>query len=200
MLRSVTGAVDDPDNLVPAKRPITVRDLLTFQAGHGMPDALEAPVVDVLIEQLAEGPPRPQRRPAADEWMSRLAQVPMVHQPGEGWTYNLGYEILGVLLARAGGRSLTEVLTDTILGPTGMDDTGFSTDRTDRMPSYYIRGDRTSSWSTRRTGSGRVRRRSSPAAVGWCRRSTTGTPSAGCCWPADSTTGAGSSRRSRSQR
>ena len=99
VLRSVTGPVDDPSNLEPAKRPITVHDLLTFQAGHGMPDTLDAPVLDVLVEQLAEGPPRPQRRPAPDEWMSRVAQVPMVHQPGEGWTYNLGYEILGVLLA-----------------------------------------------------------------------------------------------------
>ena len=118
-----------------------MHDLLTFQAGHGMPDTLDAPILDVLVEQLSEGPPRPHRRPAPDEWMSRLAKVPMVHQPGEGWTYNLGYEILGILLARAGGGSLTDVLTDTILGPIGMDDTGFSTDRTDRMPSYYIRGE-----------------------------------------------------------
>ena len=106
-----------------------------------MPDSFEAPVVDVLADRLHEGPPRPQRRPAPDEWMSRLAEVPMVHQPGEGWTYNLGYEILGVLLARAGDRSLGDVLADTVLGPTGMDDTGFWTDRTDRLASYYIRGD-----------------------------------------------------------
>jgi len=139
VLRSVAGPVDDPSNLEPAERPITVRDLLTFQGGHGRPDTLDAPVLDVLVEELSEGPPRPQRRPGPDEWMSRVAQVPMVHHPGKGWTYNLGYEILGVLLARAGGGSLADVLTDTILGPTGMDDTGFWTDRTDRMPSYYIR-------------------------------------------------------------
>jgi len=139
VLRSVTGPVDDPANLEPAKRPITVRDLLTFQAGHGMPDTLDAPVLDVLVEQLAEGPPRPQRRPTPDEWMSRLARVPMVHHPGEGWTYNLGYEILGVLLARSAGGSLGDMLADTILGPTGMDDTGFWTDDIDRLPSYYLR-------------------------------------------------------------
>ncbi len=141
VLRSVTGPVDDPGNLEPANRPITVRDLLTFQGGHGRPDTLDAPVLDLLVEELSEGPPRPQRRPAPDEWMSRLEKVPMVHHPGEGWTYNLGYEILGVLLARAWGGSPTEVLRDTILGPTGMDDTGFSTDRTGRMPSYYVRGE-----------------------------------------------------------
>ncbi|WP_322938476.1 serine hydrolase domain-containing protein [Nocardioides bizhenqiangii] len=139
VLRSVTGPVDEPSNLVPAKRPITVRDLLTFQAGHGMPDSFDAPIVSVLSERLGEGPPRPQQRPAPDEWMSRLAGVPMVHHPGEGWTYNLGSEILGVLLARASGRTLGEVLTDTVLGPTGMDDTAFWTDRTDRLASLYLR-------------------------------------------------------------
>ena len=63
----------------------------------------------------------------------------MVHHPGEGWTYNLGYEILGVLLARSAGGSLGDMLADTILGPTGMDDTGFWTDDIDRLPSYYLR-------------------------------------------------------------
>ena len=140
VLRSLAGPVDDPDNLVPAKRPITVRHLLTFQAGHGMPDSFDTPIADVLTEDLAEGPPRPQQHPATAEWMARLARVPMVHHPGEGWTYNLGYEILGVLLARAAGGALADVLADTILGPTGMDDTGFWTDRTDRLPSYYLPG------------------------------------------------------------
>jgi CubicO group peptidase (beta-lactamase class C family) len=139
VLRSVTDSVDDPSNLVPARRPITVRDLLTFQAGHGIPDSLDAPIVEVLVDQLGEGPPRPQRRPAPDEWMSRLARVPMVHHPGDGWTYNTGAEVLGVLLARAGGQPLAEVLADTVLGPTGMADTGFWTDRTDRLASYYLR-------------------------------------------------------------
>lgn len=139
VLRSVTDPVDDPSNLVPARRPITVRDLLTFQAGHGMPDSPDAPILGVLSDRLAEGPPRPQQRPTPDQFMSRLATVPMVHQPGEGWTYNTGSEILGVLLARACDRSLGDVLVDTVLGPTGMDDTGFWTDRTDRLASYYVR-------------------------------------------------------------
>jgi CubicO group peptidase (beta-lactamase class C family) len=139
VLRSVTGPVDEPGNLEPAKRPITVRDLLTFQAGHGMPATADAPISAVLSDRLSEGPPRPQQRPTADQFMARLGNVPMCHHPGEGWTYNTGAEVLGVLLARACDRSLGEVLADTVLGPTGMDDTGFWTDRTDRLASYYLR-------------------------------------------------------------
>jgi CubicO group peptidase (beta-lactamase class C family) len=141
VLRSAAGPVDDPDNLERARRPITVRDLLTFQAGHGMPDTAGAPISDVLTDRLGEGPPRPQQRPTTDEFMSRLAGVPLIHHPGEGWTYNTGAEILGVLLARACDRSLGDVLAETVLGPTGMDDTAFWTDRTDRLASYYARGD-----------------------------------------------------------
>lgn len=140
VLRSVDGPVDDPDNLGPAKRAITLRDLLTFQSGHGLPETFDAPIVKVLFEQLAEGPPRPQQHPETEEWMRRLARIPLLHQPGEGWTYNIGSEILGVMLARAADAPLANVLTETVLGPTEMTDTGFWADRTDRMASYYRRG------------------------------------------------------------
>jgi CubicO group peptidase (beta-lactamase class C family) len=141
VLRSLDGPVDDPDNLVPAKRAITLRDLLTFQAGHGVPESFDEPIMKVLVEQLAEGPPRPQQHPDTEEWMARLARVPLLHQPGEGWTYNIGAEVLGVLLARAADASLAEVLAETVLGPTEMRDTGFWAERTDRLASYYRRGE-----------------------------------------------------------
>lgn len=73
--------------------------------------------------------------------MRRLARVPLLHQPGEGWTYNIGSEILGVLLARAADAPLAEVLAETVLGPTEMADTGFWADSTDRVASYYRRGE-----------------------------------------------------------
>jgi CubicO group peptidase (beta-lactamase class C family) len=141
VLRSVDGPVDEPGNLEPAERAITLRDLLTFQSGYGVPETFDAPIMKVLVEQLGEGPPRPQQHPATGEWMRRLSRVPLVHQPGEGWTYNIGSEILGVLLARAAGAPLADVLAETVLGPTGMTDTSFWTDRTDRLASYYRRGE-----------------------------------------------------------
>ncbi len=51
--------------------------------------------------------------------------VPLVHQPGEGWLYHTGSDVLGVLIARATGKSLGAFLAERIFGPLGMNDTGF---------------------------------------------------------------------------
>jgi CubicO group peptidase (beta-lactamase class C family) len=138
VLRRLDGPVDD---VVPAARPVTVRDLLTFQGGHGLPERFDVPIASVLFESLGEGPPRPQQHPEPEEWMRRLSELPMLHQPGEGWTYNTGYDILSVLLTRLTGAPLHQVLTDTVLQPLGMTDTGFWTGQTDRLVSYYRRAE-----------------------------------------------------------
>jgi CubicO group peptidase (beta-lactamase class C family) len=83
VLRRLDGAVD---NTVPAARPITLRDLLTFRLGFGM---LMAPPgtypIQAAIEAqgLAPGPTAPSREPGVDEWMRRLGALPLLHQPGE---------------------------------------------------------------------------------------------------------------------
>ncbi len=122
VLRASDGPVDDT---VPAVRPITVRHLLTFTAGLGFPSDFSVPYVALLTERLQEGPPDPQGRPDPDTWMQRVATMPLLHQPGEGWAYNTGSDLLGVLAARAAGRPLAEVLADTVFEPLGMVDTGF---------------------------------------------------------------------------
>jgi CubicO group peptidase (beta-lactamase class C family) len=102
---------------------------------------MDVPVVERLMDDLGQGPPRPQSVPPPDEWMHRLAAIPLLHQPGEGWTYNTGSDILGVLLARAQGAPLGDVLDDTMLGPLGMSDTWFvvPTGKLDRMTASYRR-------------------------------------------------------------
>jgi CubicO group peptidase (beta-lactamase class C family) len=84
---------------------------------------------------------QPQSVAAPDEWMARLARVPLLHQPGRGWTYNTGADILGVLLARLEQASLPDVFTDTVLGPLAMSDTGFAVrpEDVDRLSSSYRR-------------------------------------------------------------
>lgn len=138
VLRSVGGPVDD---VVPAERPITVRHLLTLQGGQGFPADFSAPVVARLVEDLHQGPPQPQAVPSPDEWMARLSRIPLLHQPGAGWTYNTGIDILGVLLARVAGAPLGDVLEETILAPLGMTDTSFAIGEHDvhRMTSSYRR-------------------------------------------------------------
>ncbi len=99
VLKRLDGPVDDT---VPAKRPITVRDLLTFRMGFGQmmapPDAY--PILSAANElQIGMGPPNPSTMPAPDEWMRRLGSLALMHQPGEQWMYNTGSDVLGVLVS-----------------------------------------------------------------------------------------------------
>jgi CubicO group peptidase (beta-lactamase class C family) len=125
---------------VPARRPITIRDVLTFTLGLGMD--FEAPWPQPLLEAMGElglgsGPPEPQGPPAPDEWVRRLSTLPLLYQPGERWLYNTGSDVLGVLIARAAGQPLGEFLRTRVFEPLGLVDTGFSTAHVDRLGSCY---------------------------------------------------------------
>jgi CubicO group peptidase (beta-lactamase class C family) len=49
-----------------------------------------------------------------------------MYQPGQEWLYNTSAQVLGVLLARAGGKDLDSVLRERVLEPLAMSDTGFT--------------------------------------------------------------------------
>ncbi|KXP03456.1 serine hydrolase domain-containing protein [Tsukamurella pseudospumae] len=122
VLRDPSGPLDET---VPAVRPITMRHLLSFTGGLGMISDFGAPLMAALFGDLHQGPADPLGTPPPDEWLVRAARIPLAHQPGEGWTYNTGADLLGVLLARAAGGTLGEVLDDAVLAPLGMSDTAF---------------------------------------------------------------------------
>jgi CubicO group peptidase (beta-lactamase class C family) len=126
VLRSISGPLDDT---VPAKRSITVEDLLTFRCGLGfVPTATEDyPVLKRIAELqlLGFGPPDPASPLRPDEWLRRLGTVPLMAQPGESWMYNTGSYILGVLIARVARKPLPQVLQERLFGPLGMKDTAF---------------------------------------------------------------------------
>ncbi len=122
VVRRPSGPADD---VVPASRPITVLDLLTFRAGYGFPSDFELPAVKQLFGDLDLSPLEPQRAAPPDEWMARLSRVPLLHQPGEGWLYHVCSDIQGVLVARASGMQLHEFLAERLFEPLGMSDTGF---------------------------------------------------------------------------
>ncbi|MFJ3514407.1 MULTISPECIES: serine hydrolase domain-containing protein [unclassified Streptomyces] len=113
------------DDVVPAVRPITVADLLTFRAGYGFPADFSLPAVTPLFGDLKQGPPSPQEVAAPDEWMAALGRIPLLNQPGEAWLYNTCSDILGVLIARATGQSFPDVLAERVFEPLGMRDTAF---------------------------------------------------------------------------
>ena len=112
--------------VVPARRAITLRDLLTFRCGYGIipvfPEHL--PIQRAYAEAgLAPGPVFPSFPP--DELMRRYGSLPLIFQPGERWLYNAGSEILGVLIARVAGKTFGEFLHERIFAPLGMKDTAF---------------------------------------------------------------------------
>jgi CubicO group peptidase (beta-lactamase class C family) len=152
--RRVLKQLDGPlDDTVPANRPITVRDLLTFRLGFGI---LMAPPGAYPIQRavddlkLGQGPPAPSIPPGPDEWIRRLGTLPLMHQPGEEWMYNTGADILGVTIARASGQPLETFLRERIFGPLGMKDTGFS------VPPNKIGRLVTSYWVDYKTGTREV--------------------------------------------
>ena len=139
--RQVVRRIDGPvDDTVPADRPITVRDLLTFRMGFGGYFG-PCPINDIAAPlQLSVGPPQPALPPEPDEWMRRFSTLPLMCQPGERWLYHTGADVLGVLIARAVGLPFESFLRQRIFEPLGMIDTGFSvpTAGIDRLVTSYL--------------------------------------------------------------
>jgi CubicO group peptidase (beta-lactamase class C family) len=140
VLRRLDGPLDDT---VPAERPVTVRDLLTFTFGFGsVMEMFTGPTMPVMAKadelRLATlGPPDPAVQPDPDTWIARLGSLPLLAQPGERWMYNTGASVLGVLVARAAGEPFAEVLRERILDPLGMKDTGFWAGQPERLAAAY---------------------------------------------------------------
>lgn len=137
VLRTIDSVLDDT---VPAKRAITLRDLLTFRSGYGEVMFLSptCPLQRALFEArlpLSEWP----FAGTPDHFMQRLGNLPLAFQPGERWLYHMSAEILGVLVSRVSGKSLGDFLRERIFEPLGMADTGFYVPEAElhRLPTCY---------------------------------------------------------------
>lgn len=137
VLRSLEGDLSDT---VPASRPITLRDLLTLRFGLGAimvwPSAYP---IQFAMEERGVAPGPGLFEGAPDEYMKRLGELPLAHQPGEGWLYDTGMHVAGILLSRATGKPLGELLRERVFEPLGMKDTGFfvPADKLDRFATFY---------------------------------------------------------------
>jgi CubicO group peptidase (beta-lactamase class C family) len=140
VLRTIGAELDDT---VPARRSITVDDLLTFRLGFGCltvpPGTYPIQVAEEELELKSLGPPWPPTPHMPDAWIARLGSLPLMCQPGEQWLYNTGAQVLGVLIERAAGVPLETYLRERLFGPLAMDSTGFSVppEQIDRLTTAY---------------------------------------------------------------
>jgi CubicO group peptidase (beta-lactamase class C family) len=118
---------------------------LTFTFGFGaafemFTSAEPWPVVTATdeLKLCTIGPPNPAEQPDPDTWIAALGSLPLLAQPGERWLYNIGASVLGVLLARAAGISLSEVLRTRIFEPLGTGETAMWTNDTNRLATAYV--------------------------------------------------------------
>lgn len=142
VLKHISSELDDT---VPARRAITVRDLLTYCMGFGSVMAMPGtyPIQKLIREYHigGDGPMRPSDYPEGpDEWLRRLGSLPLLAQPGEQWMYHVSGDVLGVLIARVVGQTFGTFLSERIFEPLGMKDTAFHVppEKMKRLPGFYF--------------------------------------------------------------
>lgn len=127
-LKDMQVGVEKPDpatgkkeiTLEPAKRPMTVRDLLRHTSGLVYPPQY----TDTAINRLYNKAVFDRDKTLAD-FVASLADLPLAHQPGEVWEYSWSVDVLARVIEIASGQPFDQFLQDRILGPLRMVDTGF---------------------------------------------------------------------------
>jgi CubicO group peptidase (beta-lactamase class C family) len=122
--------------VVPAKRKITIRDLLTHTAGIGYGGG---PAADKWKEAGIQGWYFADRDEPIAATVERLAALPMDAQPGEKFVYGYNTDILGVVIERASGKPLDDFMSEKVFKPLGMNDTYFylPKEKTSRFATVY---------------------------------------------------------------
>jgi CubicO group peptidase (beta-lactamase class C family) len=76
------------------------------------------------------------------DFVEKLARIPLLYQPGQGWTYSMSMDIEGYIVEKLSGQSLPDFVSDHIFKPLGMRDAGFyvPADKRDRFVTLYRTG------------------------------------------------------------
>ena len=117
-------AADTTFTTVPAKREITIRDLLTHTSGLGYAQIGSREAISIYAKNdITAGIGVSNSTLLAA--MNRLGKLPLMHQPGEKFTYGLNTDLLGCLVEVISGTTLNDFFTKRIFEPLGMKDTYF---------------------------------------------------------------------------
>ena len=154
--KHMTVAIDPAKGLEarPAKTAITIRHLMTHTSGLGYA-VVGRNKVAAELSRLGCNPAVVSRRvipgindvtpaPTPSEFLRRTATVPLVAEPGTRWSYSMGLDVLGVILARVAGKSgLDELMAERLFGPLGMTNSYFQVPAAQAAhlsTNYYIIG------------------------------------------------------------
>ncbi|MEX0684385.1 MAG: serine hydrolase domain-containing protein [Balneolales bacterium] len=123
-------------DIVEARRPIRIRDLLTHTSGVGYGGGIAS---DKWQEAGIQGWYFADREEPIRETVRRMADIPFDHHPGEGYHYGYSIDILGALVEVISGETLEVFLTKNIFEPIGMSDTHFylPENKVDRLAVVY---------------------------------------------------------------
>jgi len=130
--------------LIEKIRPVTIRDLLTHQAGISAAD--EYPGFAFLFKQYNLDKPLNGSYATLAEEVTQIAKMPLMHQPGERFSYGLSTNVIGALIEKISGLRLDQYLQKNIFAPLGMKDTYFylPTNKHDRLVKLYAKNSDTS--------------------------------------------------------
>ena len=118
------NAADSTYTTVPAKRDITIHDLLTHTSGIGYAQIGSKEATAIYAKNGIVGGIGVGQIILGDK-MKKLGSLPLLHQPGEQWTYGLNTDLLGYLVEVISGMSLDDFFRKKIFEPLGMKDTYF---------------------------------------------------------------------------
>ena len=104
-------------------RSVTIRDLLSHQSGISSAD--EFPAFRKLFKQYGLDQSLSMGFANLKDEVDRIAAMPLVHQPGERFSYGLSTNVLGRLIEIVSGMTLKDYLTKNIFRPLKMKDTYF---------------------------------------------------------------------------
>lgn len=131
------------DVLVPARRQVTIQDLLNMTSGLTYPGESCAAQVRtaLLMDEVIEKLSTPQAL-TTREITDRLGQIPLAFHPGEKWHYGMSADVLGAVIEVVSGMRFGDFLKERIFVPLGMKDTDFyvPADKQYRLAKVYQAG------------------------------------------------------------
>jgi len=142
--QKVISSKGDSFQLVDKVRSVTIRDLLTHQSGISSGD--EYPKYAYLYKKYNLDKPLNGSYATLAEEVAQIAQMPLMHQPGERFSYGLSTNVIGALIEKISGLSLDAYLFKNIFEPLGMEDTYFylPKNKQDRLVKLYAKNTDTS--------------------------------------------------------